>query len=227
MYLPWRVDTPNEVELHAVQLPGRERRIAEPPLADLEMAATEIAQTLELMPDDLPLVLFGHSFGAILCFEVARHLVSRGRRPQRLFVSACRAPHLPMRATAIHALPNLQFTEALRRLNGTPEEVLGNAELMALLLPAIRADFAAFESYRHRPTAPLEVPITVCGGTSDKTVTLGELASWRNMTRHAFRLRFFPGGHFFPREAGRSILASILEDCFTVTPPQRTPCDRA
>lgn len=212
-YLSWRPHAPDDVELLAVQLPGRERRLGEAPLADLRSVAAEVARALAFLPDDLPVALFGHSFGAFVCFEVARDLLSVGRRPHHLFVSACRAPNLPARSQPLHALPDVKFVEALRRLNGTPEEVLTNAELMSLLLPAIRADFAAFETYRHRVDAPLDVPITAFGGSRDGTVTTGELMSWQILTRRAFRLRFFPGDHFFPGEARKSLLASILEDC--------------
>ena len=105
-----------------------------------------------------------------------------------------------------HALPKAEFLDTLRRYNGTPEAVLQSAELMELLLPTLRADFALIETYRYPAQLPLNCPITAFGGLQDWKTSVDDLEAWHKHTDAAFSLRMFPGNHFFIHSAQTSLL---------------------
>jgi medium-chain acyl-[acyl-carrier-protein] hydrolase len=208
----WPRDLPSEVEVVAVQPPGREGRIGEAPFSDLHLLAAALHR--ELAPQmDRPFALFGHSNGGLMAFELARRLRAAGQPMPRLLVASGRpAPQLPVRDEPIHALPHDEFIAALRRYNGTPEEVLQSAELMELLAPLIRADFSLGETYQYRPEPPLDVPITAFGGVGDLEVSTDEVEAWREQTTGEFRVEMFPGGHFFLNEDRERVLASLSSE---------------
>jgi medium-chain acyl-[acyl-carrier-protein] hydrolase len=114
-----------------------------------------------------------------------------------LFVSADRAPQVPRRHPPIHALPEPEFLLELRRLSGIPQKVLEDAEVMQIMLPALRADFAVYETYLYSTEPPLNCFISSFGGLRDPRVSRGELEAWRDQTSGSFSLRMFPGDHFF------------------------------
>ena len=120
--------------------------------------------------------------------------------PVRLFVSAGRAPQIPHRAPPIHTLPDEEFLAELRRLNGTPRELLDHEELMEVMLPILRADFALYETYLYSTEPPLNCPISAFGGLQDGRVSASDLEAWRSQTSASFSLRMFPGDHFFLKE---------------------------
>jgi medium-chain acyl-[acyl-carrier-protein] hydrolase len=162
---------------------------------------------------NMPLAFFGHSMGALLSFEIARQLRrDRDRGPLHLFVSGHRAPQLPNPDPHIHALPEPEFIEELRRFSGTPEIVLQQAELMELLLPALRADFSMTETYVYSAEEPLDAGITAFGGGQDPKVRPDELLPWREQTRSSFTIRVFPGDHFFLLSARTHILQALSEE---------------
>ncbi|HEX9428198.1 MAG TPA: alpha/beta fold hydrolase [Candidatus Polarisedimenticolia bacterium] len=205
----WADDLPADVELCLVQLPGREGRLNEPPYARITplVAALVTALRGEL---GKPYAFFGHSLGALLGFELLRALRRVGApSPRGLFVSGYRAPHLPDPEPPLHRLPGAALWEELRRLNGTPPEVLENAELRRLVEPTLRADFAIDETYLHTNEAPLTCPISAFGGISDREVSGEMLAAWRRHTEGSFELRMMPGDHFFIH-ASRPILLDAL-----------------
>jgi medium-chain acyl-[acyl-carrier-protein] hydrolase len=208
-YRGWAAALPSDVEVCPVQLPGRESRLREPAYERVEPLIQALADVLALH-SDLPFVFFGHSMGALISFELARELRRRGSAgPLHLFVSARRAPQVPAREENIHDLPEPQFVAKLRELNGTPEEVLQHAELMRLLLPVLRADFAVNEAYTFQPEEPLEAGISAFGGLGDVEVTRDDLAGWSVHTRGTFRLRMLPGDHFF-LHTGRDLIAESM-----------------
>jgi medium-chain acyl-[acyl-carrier-protein] hydrolase len=190
-----------KVGLYAIQLPGRESRIGEPPLASLPPI---VEQLTPVLADEVggaaafPYAFFGHSLGALVAFAVCRDFHRDGiRLPDKLVVSGARAPHLPQRRPPIHALPEPEFIDELRRLEGTPEEALANAELMELLIPMLRADSAVSETYEHEERPPLPCPIVAFGGQDDEDVTVDDVLAWGMHTSSGFEHRIFPGGHFF------------------------------
>lgn len=209
VYRGWGASLPADVEVCPVQLPGRESRLREPPFTHID----PLVKTLtEVLPGyfDLPFVFFGHSMGALIGFELARELRRRGGPlPQHLFVSGRRAPQIPVREEPIHQLPESEFIDKLRELNGTPEEVLQHAELMRLLLPILRADFGINETYEFAPEEPFDFGLSAFGGLGDEDVSREDLAAWQEQTRGRFRLRMLPGDHFFLHGA-KDVMAEAM-----------------
>lgn len=200
---------PDDIEIYAVQLPGRPPRMRDAPCTSL--AELVEAVSVALHPAlDLPFALLGHSMGGLLAFELARTLRRQGGpAPLHLFVSACRAPQLPRVEPPAHRLPDAAFIERLRSLGGTPEAMLANPELMELFLPTLRADFAVSETYGCAPEPPLDCPITAFGGIDDLQVSRQDLAAWRTQTGGPFQVRMLPGAHFFLTGAPAPLYAGI------------------
>ena len=210
LYRSWPEFSGSEMELCAMQLPGRESRLREPPLIRMSDAVECAAEVLERHLD-LPFALFGHSMGAIVCFELARLLRSRyGVAPIHLFVSARRAPQFPDPRPPLHLLPDAPFiSEIERRYNGLPREVLANTELMELLLPMLRADVQMIETYAYEPGLPLDCPITAFGGLKDSDLRMEDLEGWQAHTNSRFETKLFPGDHFFVQSAPNEVLGAI------------------
>lgn len=204
---------PDEVEICPVQLPGREGRFAEPPFSSLDPLITALHE--ELFPYlDIPYAFFGHSMGALISFELARALRRSGQAPGpvHLLVSGHRAPHLPDLRPPAHQLPEPQLLETLRSLEGTPEEVLHHQELLQLLLPILRADFAICETYTYVPQPPLACPISVFGGLRDPNVPCEAIQAWKQHTAKKCQVHFFAGGHFFWQNEPTSLFAALWRD---------------
>jgi medium-chain acyl-[acyl-carrier-protein] hydrolase len=204
---------PKEIAICPVQLPGRENRLQEKPFSDLPSLLEALLPAL-LPYLDMPYAFFGHSMGALVGFELARVLASRGSpiQPTHLFLSGRSAPQWPDSDPPSSQLPEPEFIEKLRTLNGTPEAVLENQELLCLLLPLLRADFALCETYCYLPTVPLYCPLTVFGGLSDKDVPRESLNAWREVVSGPFKLRLFPGDHFFLLKEQASLLHVLVLD---------------
>lgn len=159
----------------------------------IEPIAREISPYL-----DRPFAFFGHSMGAIIAFELARRLRDeRGLEPEHLFISGRRAPRIPRRDPYIHDLPEPQFIAEFARMNGTPKEVLEHKELMEIMIPLLRTDFAVCHSHTYVPGEPLRCPITVFGGTRDEEAPPNEFELWREETTGDFNVRMLEGDHFF------------------------------
>jgi len=201
----WRPVMPARADVVPIQLPGREARIGEPPIGDLRRLVTEIADAVVPLTDRR-FVLLGHSMGAWLAFELARELRRRSARmPCLLVVAASRAPHRPSEAEPMHQLPDAEFfTEMIRRFDGIPTAIRTNAELLQLLLPAMRADMELLETYEYADEPPLDTEILAIGGTDDRAVSATALADWRRHTSRRFSTRLLPGGHFFLFSTGES-----------------------
>lgn len=205
----WVEYLPATVELCAVQLPGRGSRLLEPPFKSLPLLVRAAGNEL-LSYLDKPFSFFGHSMGATIGFELARLLSKEHNiKAAHLFVSGRRAPQLIDDEPATYHLEEPDFVEELRRLNGTPKDVLNHPELMQLLLPALRADFEMIQTYVYVPGPPLDCSITAFGGFDDESVTREQIAAWRQQTSTRFSLQMFPGDHFFIHEA-RTLFAETL-----------------
>jgi medium-chain acyl-[acyl-carrier-protein] hydrolase len=207
----WARRLPPSVEVCGVALPGRAFRLDERPRDRLGPLADEIVGVLLELPAK-PFAFFGHSFGGLLCFEVARRLHRRGAQlPAELFVSACPPPHLAPAELDVHRLPDRAFKERLRELGGTPGPVLECSELMDLLLPVLRADLTAFETHDHEPGPPLPIRLTIFGGARDRFVDRETLDGWRQHTCERFTVRVFPGDHFFLHSDEEAVVAAVAE----------------
>ena len=213
----WSEHLPSTIEVCPIELPGRGMRIKESTFTQMPLLVEELAQSL-LPYLDKSFVFLGHSLGALVCFELARFLRKIDAcSPTHLFISGHCAPQLPYTVPPIHTLPDTEFIEELRRLHGTPEAALANKELMQLLLPALRADFAVFSDYTYRSEPPLNLPITVFGGLQDPSVGREMLEAWQVQTSVGLNLQMFPGNHFFVHTAQLLLLDSLSQTLNRIT----------
>jgi len=209
IYRGWENYLPAGVEVCAVQPPGRGVRFREPAFDRMDSLVPAVATAIEPYLD-LPIVLFGHSVGALASFELAHRLGNTfGVIPKHLFVSGARAPQLPRNRRNIHDLSEDDFLTELKTLNGTPPEVLENPELMRMVSATLRADFAIAETYRSSARPPLNCPITVFGGLDDELGPREDLEPWKVHTTKSFDLWQLPGDHFFIHTSD-SLLLQIL-----------------
>jgi medium-chain acyl-[acyl-carrier-protein] hydrolase len=214
IYRSWIEGAP-QLAVVPVQLPGRENRLRDRPFTECRALAATLADVFGgwlTSPGSPPSALFGHSMGALIAFELARTLRARGcRPPARLLLSGRTAPHAPPTAAPLHALPDAAFTAGIRALGGTPDAVLQHAELMALMLPTLRADFTLVETYELIDEAPLAIPFSVFGGEDDE-VTAPALAAWAMHTSAGCVVRRLPGDHFFLHASREPLLRAIAAD---------------
>lgn len=208
----WADLFPPQVEVCPVQLPGRENRTREPAFDRVQPLVEALAGVLAGWRD-LPYAVFGHSNGALLAFELARHAERTGApAPVHLFASGRRAPDLPSRQRDVHALPDDEMMAELRTLGGIPEALLEHPELLQLLLPVMRADLAITETYVPTPGATIAAPITVYTSTDDVKVNADEAGAWERHTTAGFRVRTFPGDHFYLFARRDAVIQALADD---------------
>lgn len=221
-FFPWSEALGPAIECVSVQYPGRAQRLQEPPFHRVEDVVAEVAGAFERQPErwmDRRFAFYGHSFGAIVAFELVRRLRREGRPlPEHLFVGAARAPHLGLPFAPIHGTSDAEFLEQIQtRYGGIPEAIARHPELVEIFLPAMRADFTAYETYRSQEEAPFEMPITAWVGDEDRAVTPEGVEAWAQHTRGPFVMNILAGGHFFPT-ANLQKLASDLQVCLRISP---------
>lgn len=205
----WGEQLPN-VEVMGVLYPGRASRFRTPLIDNIEEMVAELKQELTTYQDK-PFAFFGHSLGALIAFELTRSLRKTGLpSPELLCVSACDAPHLQPVPPLIHDLPDDEFIQEIREFGGTPEGILNHAEMLALLLPVLRADLKLLETYQYQEEAPLDIPLFAAGGVNDTVTERENILAWRPHTTADWQSQFFQGGHFYFREVPNSPLFPYL-----------------
>jgi len=196
IYARWRRLLPSWLAVQPVELPGRGTRMAEPLGTDPHRLAEALADEIRDGLDG-PYALFGHSLGALLAFELAHALLDRGApAPLVLFASGTEAPAVRDDRRWECPRSDAELIADLRDYQGTPEDALADAELMALVLPVLRADFLMCGAYAHQPRPALPCPVHVLGGTRDD-VARPALEAWGRETAADFALDLFDGDHFF------------------------------
>jgi medium-chain acyl-[acyl-carrier-protein] hydrolase len=203
------------IEVCPVELPGHGRRIRESLVRRLDDLVEDLAARI-FVRLDTPFAFFGHSMGGLVGFELARLLRRRHEcQPLHLFVSATSPPHLVRNREPMHRLPDLEFLQRLRELNGTPKEVLESADVMEMMLPILRADMEVCEMYCYCGEDILNCPITALGGQFDTEVPPDQLREWKHHTTGPFKELTFAGDHFFLRECRLSIIRAIYQELST------------
>lgn len=211
VFAPWARLFPDDVALWAVRLPGRESRLREPPFRSLHAAADAAALALRDGPD-LPLVLFGHSMGALLAFETARRLeTGAGRRPLLLVASGSRAPVGASAGGRFHQMEDEQLARLMAATSGMPDAVGMDASLRQMAVALLRADLAMVEAYAGADV-PLQAPVTVYAGRADPALDATEVERWNGCSASGVRIHWFDGGHFFLREQPEPVVRQLIGD---------------
>ena len=209
----WVQGVTPDLEICPIQLPGRENRLRERAYTELSPLIDKLVDVLQPFLD-VPFAFFGHSMGGLISFELARRLRKEGRDgPIHIFVAAVLPPEQLEKVPPIYQLPDDAFIETLRtRYAGLAEPFLENSELLNIYLPVLRADLTLLDTYTYRADEPLECPISAFGGMQDWVVTQEDVAAWRAHTRGPFKMRMFPGGHFFINESRMFLLQALSRD---------------
>ncbi|GLH79075.1 thioesterase [Bradyrhizobium sp. SSBR45G] len=220
IYARWRRQLPSSIDVVPLELPGRGVRMDEPLHTDPAALADQLAVELAREPLAMPYVLFGHSLGGLIAYEVAQRLCALGApRPKMLLVSGTEAPAMRDGSRWLDPLSDDALRDELLRLKGTPPQALENAEIMRGALPVLRADFLMCGNYVYRTRPPLRCPIHVFGGDQDET-RLEALDAWRAETSLAFGLDMLPGDHFFIHTRQAELLRRIAALLAPVTRSQ-------
>jgi len=211
-YLPVAAALSPAVDVFAVQYPGRQDRLAEPCLDDIGELADHVVAALRPQIDR-PVALFGHSMGAVLAFEVAGRLAADPAVDlTRLFVSGRQAPSVYRDpARSVHLRDDDGLVAEMRTLRGTDAQVLADDDLLQIVLPAIRADYRAVETYRATPGTIMRCPITALIAVEDQHVTVAEARRWQEYTTGGFDFREFPGDHFYLIERQADVIALLAD----------------
>jgi medium-chain acyl-[acyl-carrier-protein] hydrolase len=220
-YGPWADLLPADIEVCAVEYPGRGSRRSERPFVRVHALVAALIGSLGA-PPSTPFAVFGHSLGALIGFELVRQWQRQGGpAPLGLFVAGCRGPSLPARKPPVYALPDEEFIEELRAFNGTPPDLLENRDLLRLFLPSLRADFELADTYGYRKAPPLRCPIVAYGGSDDTETLPEEHQAWQIETQETLTVRLFPGDHFFLRAAEPEMLRDLTSRLLAATTRDR------
>ncbi len=204
---------PDFIEVCPVELPGRGTRMGEKLIDNIEVILEEIAENIKDFLDK-PFIFFGHSMGALISYELTQKINEKyNAKPLKLYVSAHKAPFLERGGPIMHKLEKNSFVNELKKMNGIPNELLEHTELMDLMLPIIRNDYALCENYTYRGKEKINVPITAFGGKFDKDIKEIDLIKWSEVTDQAFNHFLLDGDHFFitkERERFLSLFTKLL-----------------
>jgi surfactin synthase thioesterase subunit len=212
LFQSWGDILPADIASVGIEYPGHGKRFSELAIDRIDFLANRLVRALTDLPCG-PYALFGHSMGALAAFEMAHQLASRGGPlPILLIVSGHGSPSVPSTDHPVHASSDAEFLARLRELNATPPEVLETPELLELMMPMLRADFRAAETYVPANRPKLGVPIVAYGGLSDPDVSRDQLLAWADETTDRCTVRMFPGDHFFLRTARDKVVTTLARD---------------
>jgi surfactin synthase thioesterase subunit len=212
-YRPWMAALRNVADVLATELPGHGARFDERCVGDAYELAARIADAVLALPRaDTPLVIYGHSMGALLGFEAARILTAHSAPLRGLVLSGYHAPHWQARRTLRSRMSDAALLETLRHMGGTAPEVLDSPELLSIILPILRSDYLLTEVYR--PTladlAPkLSLPVDIIGGEEDPDNPPDSLYAWKDVLSGPVDVSLWPGGHFFIQDQRSTLLSHL------------------
>lgn len=216
MYFAWKDRIHPDVRLWAVQLPGREDRIMDKPYQAIEDVIPDLLSEVKELIEQTgnPCILFGHSMGAKIAFELEKALEEIQKGSSLLIVSGSRAPHIPEPRPICH-LENKAFLDELNRFEGTPTEILKNKEMMSFFIPLLRADFTMDEAYVVEQTGKLSCPVVAFCGDKDAEAEESDMKQWEGYAEN-FKIQIFEGKHFFVKTNLEKVVNAINELVFTM-----------
>ncbi len=204
----WVGQLPRNVDLLAVQYPGREDRFNETCMTSVSRMAMQAGLALQAY-GDVPLILFGHSMGAVIAYETALWLEKAGQGALHLFVSGHPAPHL-QRASQLHLADDASLLADVLRQNGAAQHALQSPELSKLFLPILRSDYQALETYHRASTEALACNVDVVAGTHDSEISGLEAQGWQQASHRVANITRFAGGHFYLNDQYPALIQHVL-----------------
>jgi pyochelin biosynthetic protein PchC len=218
MFQSWRQWLPSDTDLCAVTLPRETRTSAAKSREELEQRWERLIEhTIGRLEPllKIPFVLFGHSMGALLAYEIARRSQLRGRKAQNLIVSARAAPQNRV-ISGVREMSDSELMHYLVLLGGTSPGVFKDPELCAMVVAQVRDDMGLCDAYAPGKLDRLNTPLTIFGGNADPTVSMKQLDGWRELTIGRTAMHIFPGGHFYlipPSIKFQNVVLECLESC--------------
>lgn len=211
---------PKNVEIRAIQLPGRGPRLSEPLIDRLDPLLESIMEALDAEWRQMPFVLFGHSMGGIMVHELARRLRRHGGpRPLAVAISGRPAPSANIvREKRLSDVSDDELWEELRRYNGTPDVLLDNLDVKQFFLPIIRADFSIVDYYQYLPQPPLYIPLRIAIGIRDPATPPGSELGWTQETTADCVIRRYDGDHFFLKSQADTFVRQLDADLQPLIP---------
>lgn len=212
IYNKWNKYLPSDIELFSIELPGRGRRLSEPPIRHMSLLICSMMRDLLPYLKEKPFIFFGYSMGSLISYELTKALLnSEGIHPEILFAAAHRAPHINRISNQVYKQSDEELIKKLKELNGTPEIILNTPELLELILPVMRADLELCDYEYNNDHIPLNLPITAFAGDSDKNVPVDFIRAWEEHTTEQFGFQVLKGDHFFIREQEEKIVQTIIK----------------
>ncbi|MBN2534294.1 MAG: thioesterase [Spirochaetales bacterium] len=208
----WNNSLPGQIELCAVQLPGREERYEEPAFTCYKDAVSHLMP--ELLPFlDRPFFFFCHSMGTIIGFHLVLEIIEKyGLHPVHIFFSSSAAPHNKPLFKKISHLADDQFIQEIKNFGGIPSQILNNPDFIKILLPILRKDFQLIESFEYSEGMKLHCPLTIFGGKDDRAVPVNKLEGWDRVTLEKANIQLFPGNHFYFIDQQEEVIEAILSN---------------
>jgi len=197
IYQGWRNQIDGRINLYGLQAPGREDRIKEEPLINLNKLIDELMVSLSSLNQNLPIILFGHSLGAIIAYELAKKIHGTKIKSALLIVSGRQAPNILSKFPSVSHLNDEQLLQEITVLNGIPDEILQNNELLEIVLPVLRADFKLADNYYAEIKDKLDCPVIAICSLDDPWVSVEEANKWKLTTIGLFQVKTFLGDHFY------------------------------
>lgn len=197
-YTSWIKKLKDKITVCPIQLPGREERIMEKPYTDMSELLRDLTDEIVIAIKG-KYVLWGHSMGGKIAYELEKYLENKGYQAQCIFASGCRIPNIP-EPNPIYHLKDEAFKRELERFGGTPKKVLENKELLDFFLPMLRADFTLADKYCDNSMTVLHSPIVAFGGRQDNEAEEEAIKQWSHYTDNTFQYEIFEGDHFYLKE---------------------------
>ncbi|MDQ7236350.1 thioesterase II family protein [Bacillus pacificus] len=210
-YAKWKNYFNPYIEVVPIELAGRGYRIEESLYQGMEEAVNDAYTSIVKQIDASPYILFGHSMGSLIAYEVARKIQdSNNELPKFLVLSGRNHPNSKIKNIR-HNLSNEQFKREVIAMGGTPSGVLQSEELMEIFLPILRADFKIVETYIHdNNIKPCDIDFLIFNGKNDEFTTYDQVIKWNKYTNKTCTFHSFEGNHFFLNENIEEIAKSII-----------------
>lgn len=216
-FLNWYKHLP-DIELCLIAYPGREHRITENPITDIDVLIDVLlSECKKIIRTDF--AIFGHSMGSIVSYGIAKKLEESQIVPKLLFVSSAAAPTRTLKEEKmLSLLPDSKFIRKLvERYDAIPDKILQDSNLMEMFVPMLRNDISIEEQYVRKygskDTTPISCDITAFGGINDIAINKNHLMTWENLTKGTFSIKMFPGSHFYLNEHPMKLFKEISKMC--------------